>query len=172
MAKPAAAIKAKAAVSPVYKLNAGDKAPDFKVVATSGKTLSLADFKGRKLVLYFYPKDNTPGCTLEGYDFKKLYSQFQKAGTEILGVSRDSLRSHESFREKCGFPFELLSDETGELCKAFDVLQMKNNYGRVYEGIERATFVIDASGKVAKDWRKVKVDGHGEEVLNAVKALK
>lgn len=154
-----------------YKLRVGDRAPKFKALATSGKTVNLADFIGKKLVLYFYPKDSTPGCTLEGYDFKKLYSAFKKAGAEVVGVSRDSLRSHENFREKCGFPFELLSDEDGTLCKAFDVIQMKNNYGRTYEGIERSTFVIDAEGRVAKEWRKVKVAGHGEDVLKAVKEI-
>jgi peroxiredoxin Q/BCP len=174
MAKKAKVAKSTVYKSTVYnyKLCEGDKAPKFTGMATSGKKISLNDFRGRILVLYFYPKDSTPGCTLEGHDFSKLYSQFQKAGAEILGVSRDSLSSHEKFRSKRGFPFELLSDETGELCGAFDVVQMKNNYGRVYEGIERSTFVINASGKIVKEWRKVKVDGHVDDVLSAVKALK
>lgn len=154
-----------------YKLAVGDSAPSFSGQATSGRTLNLADFKGKKLVLYFYPKDNTPGCTLEGQDFRRLKDKFAAAGAEIVGVSQDSVRSHENFKSKCGFNFELLSDETGEVCKAFDVIQMKSMYGRDFMGIERSTFVIDQNGKIRAEWRKVKVTGHAEEVLEAVKGL-
>jgi len=163
--------KAKPAAAASYKVGEGDKAPDFSLPATSGRTLSLKDFSGRKLVLYFYPKDSTPGCTIEGHDFKRLLPEFKKAGVEVVGVSRDSLKSHENFREKCGFPFELISDADGKLCKSFDVLQMKKLYGRSFEGIERSTFVIDASGRIAKEWRKVQVNGHADEVLSAVRSL-
>lgn len=147
------------------------KAPNFKLPATGDQTLSLADFKGKHLVIYFYPKDNTPGCTTEGQDFRDHYKQFQKHNTEILGVSRDSVRTHENFRKKHEFPFDLLSDADEEMCKAFDVIKLKKLYGREYMGIERSTFLIDAQGKLKQEWRKVKVKGHVEEVLETVKAL-
>lgn len=147
------------------------KAPNFKLPATGDKTLSLADFKGKNLVIYFYPKDNTPGCTTEGQDFRDHFKQFQKHNTEILGVSRDSVRTHENFRKKHEFPFDLLSDKDEEMCKAFDVIKLKKLYGREYMGIERSTFLIDEQGKLKQEWRKVKVKGHVEEVLEAVKAL-
>lgn len=147
------------------------KAPDFKLPATGDKTLSLADFKGKNLVIYFYPKDNTPGCTTEGQDFRDHFKQFQKHNTEILGISRDSVRTHENFRKKHEFPFDLLSDADEEMCKAYDVIKLKKLYGREYMGIERSTFLIDAQGKLKQEWRKVKVKGHVEEVLEAVKAL-
>lgn len=147
------------------------KAPNFKLPATGDQTLSLADFKGKNLVIYFYPKDNTPGCTTEGQDFRDHYKQFQKHNTEILGVSRDSVRTHENFRKKHEFPFDLLSDADEEMCKAFDVIKLKKLYGREYMGIERSTFLIDAQGKLKQEWRKVKVKGHVEEVLETVKAL-
>jgi peroxiredoxin Q/BCP len=172
MTKTAASKTAKAPKPQiVYKLKVGDAAPRFSVASTNGEKLSLKDFAGKKLVLYFYPKDNTPGCTLEGHDFRKLHGAFKKAGAEIIGVSRDSLKSHASFKEKCGFPFELLSDEDGSLCKSFDVIQMKSLYGRKFEGIERSTFVIDSRGKVAREWRKVKVDGHAQAVLEFVETM-
>ncbi|WP_417446201.1 thioredoxin-dependent thiol peroxidase [Kangiella sp.] len=147
------------------------KAPNFKLPATGDQTLSLADFKGKNLVIYFYPKDNTPGCTTESQDFRDQYKQFQKHNTEILGVSRDSVRTHENFRKKHEFPFDLLSDADEEMCKAFDVIKLKKLYGREYMGIERSTFLIDAQGKLKQEWRKVKVKGHVEEVLETVKAL-
>lgn len=147
------------------------KAPNFKLPATGDQTLSLADFKGKNLVIYFYPKDNTPGCTTEGQDFRDHFKQFQKHNTEILGVSRDSIRTHENFRKKHEFPFELLSDADEEMCKAYDVIKLKKLYGREYMGIERSTFLIDAQGKLKQEWRKVKVKGHVAEVLEAVKAL-
>lgn len=146
------------------------KAPNFKLPATGDQTLSLADFKGKNLVIYFYPKDNTPGCTTEGQDFRDHYKQFQKHNTEILGVSRDSVRTHENFRKKHEFPFDLLSDADEEMCKAFDVIKLKKLYGREYMGIERSTFLIDTQGKLRQEWRKIKVKGHVEEVLEAVKA--
>ena len=157
--------------SGTYKIKVGDLAPHFESSATSGQSLSLASFKGKTLVLYFYPKDNTPGCTLEGQDFKRLQAQFKAHKTEIVGVSQDSLKSHENFKNKCGFPFELLSDESGAVCRAFDVIQMKSMYGREFQGIERSTFVIDRSGVIRAEWRKVKVNGHADEVLAVVKKL-
>jgi len=149
----------------------GQAAPSIILPATGGQNLSLADFKGRRVVLYFYPKDNTPGCTLEGYDFKRLERDFSSADTVILGVSKDRMKAHEGFKSKCGFPFELLSDEEEKLCRAFDVIQMKSLYGRKFLGIERSTFVIDRDGKVVREWRKVKVNGHAEEVLDYVRTL-
>lgn len=145
--------------------------PDFSAAMTSEKTFQLADFKGKKIVLYFYPKDNTPGCTTEGIQFRELYPQFQAANAEIFGVSRDSLRSHESFKAKLEMPFELISDPDETLCAMFDVMKMKNMYGKKVRGIERSTFVIDEAGKLVKEWRGVKVPGHIDEVLEFVKAL-
>lgn len=147
------------------------KVPEFSVSATGDKTINLKDLKGRKVVLYFYPRDNTPGCTTEGQDFRDHYQQFQKAGAEIFGISQDSLKKHENFRNKYDFPFDLISDEDGTLCRLFDVLKMKNMYGKQFEGIERSTFLIDASGALRREWRKVKVPGHVLEVLQAVKEL-
>jgi thioredoxin-dependent peroxiredoxin len=171
--KPAAVagkkVAQKSAPTSSYRIKAGDPAPQFQVLSTSGKAVGLSDFKGKSIVLYFYPKDNTPGCTLEGHDFKSLHAAFKAAGCEILGVSQDSLKSHDSFRSKCGFTFDLLSDEDGKLCRSFDVIQMKNMYGRKFEGIERSTFVIDKNGVIRGEWRKVKVDGHAKEVLDFVK---
>ncbi len=147
------------------------KAPDFSLAATGDQTLSLKDFKGKNLIIYFYPKDNTPGCTTEGQNFRDLYQKFQKLNTEILGVSRDSVRIHENFKNKHGFPFDLLSDPDEVMCKAYDVIKLKKLYGREYMGIERSTFLIDDKGKLRHEWRKVKVKGHVEEVLAAVKDL-
>jgi peroxiredoxin Q/BCP len=149
----------------------GNKVANFSLPATGDKELSLEDFKGSKLVIYFYPKDNTPGCTLEGQNFRDSYKQFQAAGAEILGVSRDSLKAHENFRAKQAFPFDLLSDQDEELCKQFDVIHEKNMYGRKVMGIVRSTFLIDGEGILRQDWRKVRVKGHVEEVLEAVKTL-
>lgn len=145
--------------------------PDFSAAMTSEKTFQLADFKGKKIVLYFYPKDNTPGCTTEGIQFRELYPRFQAANAEIFGVSRDSLRSHEGFKAKLDMPFELISDPDETLCAMFDVMKMKNMYGKKVRGIERSTFVIDEAGKLVKEWRGVKVPGHIDEVLEFVKAL-
>jgi peroxiredoxin Q/BCP len=149
----------------------GKKVTNFSLSSTGGNTSSLKDFKGKHLVLYFYPKDNTPGCTLEGQNFRDEYNKFKKAGCEILGVSRDSVKVHENFKAKQSFPFELISDADEALCKQFDVIKEKNMYGRKYMGIERSTFVIDKSGVLRQEWRKVRVKGHIDEVLQAVQAL-
>ncbi len=145
--------------------------PDFSAPMTSGKTFQLSDYKGKNLILYFYPKDNTPGCTSEGIRFRELYPQLQRAGAEVVGVSRDSLRSHESFKAKLAMPFELVSDPEEQVCRTFDVMKMKTMYGRQARGIERSTFVIDGSGRLVKEWRGVKVPDHVDEVLEYVKAI-
>ena len=146
-------------------------APDLELPATGSKTFRLADARGRTLVLYFYPKDNTPGCTTEGQQFRDLYAEFQKHACDVYGISRDSLKSHESFKSKMNFPFELLSDSEESACQLFDVIKMKNMYGKKVRGIERSTFVIDAGGVVRRAWRGVKVPGHVQEVLEFVKTL-
>ncbi len=147
------------------------KAPAFKLPATGGEIIKLSDLKGKRVVLFFYPKDATPGCTQEGQDFRDLYPKFKRRNTEIFGISRDSIASHEKFKEKQGFPFELLSDADEEACRAYDVIHEKNMYGKKVMGIVRSTFLIDEDGKLVNEWRKVKVDGHAEEVLAAVAAL-
>jgi len=152
-------------------MKTGDKIPDLTLPATGGKDLGLASFKGKPLVVYFYPKDNTPGCTQEGIDFRDLHKDFRKAGAQILGISRDSLRSHENFAAKYEFTFPLLSDADERACEAFDVIKEKSLYGRKYLGVDRSTFLFDAAGKLAREWRGVKVKGHAAEVLEAVKAL-
>ena len=149
----------------------GKKAPNFKRPATGDKILSLKDFKGQFLVLYFYPKDATPGCTTQGQNFRNFYSSFQQLNCDILGVSRDSIKSHERFKEKQSFPFDLLSDEDETMCQDYDVIKLKKMYGREYMGIERSTFLIDDKGKLLQEWRKVKVKGHVEQVLAAVEAI-
>jgi len=147
-------------------------APDFELPATGGKHFRLSAAKGTPLVLYFYPKDNTPGCTTEGQQFRDLYSEFQHLGCAIYGISRDSLKSHETFKSKMGFPFDLLSDADERACKLFDVIKMKNMYGRKVRGIERSTFAIDEKGVVRREWRGVKVPGHAQEVFEFVKTIK
>ena len=149
----------------------GKKVKDFKLPATGGKTVSLSDLKGSNVVLYFYPKDSTPGCTLEGQDFRDNIRKFKARNTVVLGVSRDSVRSHENFKAKQKFPFDLLADENEKLCRQFDVIKEKNMYGKKVVGVERSTFLIDDKGILRREWRKVKVDGHVEEVLEAVKEL-
>lgn len=144
---------------------------DFTAEATGGNTIRLKDLRGQNVVLYFYPKDNTPGCTLEGQDFRDLHSKFRRQKTVILGVSRDSIAVHEKFKAKQKFPFELISDPDEELCRKFDVIQEKTLYGRKFMGVERSTFLIDATGRLKCEWRKVKVKGHAQEVLAAVKEL-
>ena len=139
--------------------------------ATGGKELCLKDFTDENLVIYFYPKDDTPGCTAEGEDFTHLYKKFRSCNTYILGVSRDSLSSHEKFKEKYKYLFNLISDPDEKLCRAFDVIKEKNNYGKEVMGIERSTFVLDKKGNVVKEWRKVKVPDHAQEVLDFVKSL-
>lgn len=152
-------------------VDVGKKVPNFTLEATGEQAISLSDLKGKNVVLYFYPKDSTPGCTREGQDFRDSYNKLKRQNTIILGVSRDSIKSHENFKAKQCFQFELLSDKDETLCQLFDVIKMKNMYGKQVRGIERSTFLIDSNGKLNKEWRKVKVDGHADEVLAAVKAL-
>ena len=149
----------------------GKKIENFSRPATGDQEISLSDLKGKNLVLYFYPKDSTPGCTTEGQDFRDNFAAFEQANTVILGVSRDSIKSHENFKEKHSFPFELLSDEDESLCKQFDVIKLKKLYGKEHMGIERSTFLIDSEGKLVQEWRKVKVNGHVQEVLAAAQKL-
>lgn len=145
--------------------------PEFTAAMTGDQTFRLSDYKGKNIVLYFYPKDNTPGCTTESMQFRDLHPQFQAANTEIFGISRDSIRSHEGFKSKLGMPFELISDPDETLCIMFNVMKMKNMYGKQVRGVERSTFVVDGNGKLVKEWRGVKVPGHVDEVLEFVKAL-
>ena len=144
---------------------------DFQIAATNEKTVKLSDLKGKQVVIYFYPKDSTPGCTTEGQGFRDHYADFQAANTEIFGVSRDSLKSHENFKAKQGFPFELLSDKDEALCQLFDVIKLKKLYGKEYMGVDRSTFLIDKDGVLRHEWRGVKVPGHVEAVLEQAKAL-
>ena len=144
---------------------------DFQIPATSDKTVALSDLKGKQVVIYFYPKDSTPGCTTEGQGFRDHYAQFQAANTEVFGVSRDSLKSHENFKAKHGFPFELLSDKDEALCQLFEVIKLKKLYGKEYLGVDRSTFLIDKDGVLRRAWRGVKVPGHVEAVLEQAKAL-
>jgi peroxiredoxin Q/BCP len=143
--------------------------PDFKARATGDQTVHLKALRGSKVVLYFYPKDSTPGCTTEGQDFRDLHAKFRRQNAQVFGVSRDSLASHKKFREKQKFPFHLISDPDETLCRQFDVIQEKTLYGRKFMGVERSTFLIDDNGKLRAEWRKVKVNGHAAEVLDAVK---
>jgi thioredoxin-dependent peroxiredoxin len=145
--------------------------PELALPATGGQTVRFSELRGSPFVLYFYPKDNTPGCTTEGQSFRDLYAQFADLGCRIFGVSRDSLKSHESFKAKMSFPFELLSDAEEKACSAFDVIKMKNMYGRKVRGIERSTFAIDGSGIVRGQWRAVRVPGHAQEVLEFMQSL-
>ena len=149
-------------------VSVGKRVENFTLPATGDQNLSLNDFKGRNLVIYFYPKDNTSGCTRESEDFRDLYAQFQATGTDILGVSRDSIKSHENFRKKYQFPFHLLSDSDEILCKQFDVIHEKKMYGRTYMGLVRSTFLIDSKGVLIQEWRKVRVPGHAQAVLEAI----
>jgi peroxiredoxin Q/BCP len=149
----------------------GKKVPDITLHLTGDKTVKLSDYRGKPLVLYFYPKASTPGCTQEGLDFTADIAKFRRQKATVLGASRDKLKAQENFKTKQGFPFDLVSDPDEKLCELFDVIKMKNMYGRKVRGIERSTFLIDADGKLVKEWRKVKVKGHVDEVLEAVKAL-
>jgi peroxiredoxin Q/BCP len=148
----------------------GEAVPDFTLSGTSGD-VKLSELRGKKIVLYFYPKDATPGCTIEGHDFSKLLNEFQAANTEVFGVSRDTLSSHEKFRTKENYAVHLLSDPDESACTQFDVMKMKNMYGKQVRGVERSTFVIDQDGKLAREWRKVSVEGHAAEVLDYIKML-
>ena len=148
----------------------GRKVPDFTAEATGGP-FTLSEYRGSPVVLYFYPKDNTPGCTTEGAQFRDAWEAFRKAGAVVAGVSRDSLKSHESFKAKLGLPFDLVADTDEKVCDLFGVIRMKNMYGRQVRGIERSTFVLDGAGKLVREWRGVKVPGHADEVLAYVQSL-
>ncbi|HMV11625.1 MAG TPA: peroxiredoxin [Nitrosomonas sp.] len=145
--------------------------PDFELESTEGKPFRLTDYRGKKLIIYFYPKDDTPGCTTESQQFSHLYEQFKALNCEVVGISRDSIKSHENFREKLGLPFDLLSDSNETVCSRFEVMKLKNMYGKQVRGIERSTFVIDEQGKLIREWRGVKVPGHVDEVLSFIKTL-
>jgi thioredoxin-dependent peroxiredoxin len=147
------------------------KVPGFSAAMTGDQTFTLSDYQGKNLVLYFYPKDNTPGCTTEGIQFRDLYPEFQQHNTLLFGISRDSMRSHEGFKAKLEMPFDLISDPDETLCAMFNVMKMKNMYGKQVRGIERSTFVIDGAGILVKEWRGVKVPGHVAEVLDFVKTI-
>ena len=149
----------------------GKKCPKFKAEATSDKTISNDTFHNQNFVIYFYPKDSTPGCTTEGLEFGESYKKFKKLNTEIIGVSRESIKSHENFKSKQNFPFELLSDPDEKVCQAFDVMKLKSMYGREYMGVDRSTFIVSKEGKIVRVWRGVKVKGHVAEVLEAVEEL-
>ena len=154
------------------KLEIGEAIPDFEAPATSNLNFKLLDYKGKSnLVIYFYPKDSTPGCTIEGNDFGTLYDQFKATDTEIFGVSKDSMKRHDNFKAKQEFPFELISDESGEVCELFGVWQLKKNYGKEYMGIVRSTFLIDKDGVLRQQWNNLRVKGHVDNVLEAVKEL-
>ena len=150
----------------------GNKVKNFTLPATGDQTISLKDLSGKKVVLYFYPRDSTPGCTTEGQNFRDAKARFSRLNTVILGVSRDSMKRHENFKAKQKFNFDLLSDEDEKLCKQFDVIKLKKLYGKEYLGIERSTFLIDEEGRLLEEWRGVKVKGHVDEVLAACKAHK
>ena len=152
-------------------IKVGSKVQNFSLEGTSNLQFNLNDFAGKNIIIYFYPKDSTPGCTNEGIDFKDLYESFKNLNTEIFGVSRDSLKSHENFKAKYNFPFELLSDPDEEVCKLFDVIKMKNMYGKQVRGIERSTFIINVQGELIQEWRGVKVNGHVVEVLDFIKNI-
>lgn len=149
----------------------GLKVPDFELPSTGNKSFKLSAARGRTLVLYFYPKDNTPGCTTEGQQFRDLHSQFAQLGCMVLGISRDSVRSHEGFKAKMGFPFDLLSDADEKVCSLFGVMKMKNMYGKQVRGLDRSTFLFDSKGVLQEEWRGIKVTGHVAEVLAAAKRL-
>ena len=152
-------------------IDVGDKAPDFALPTDGGEKLTLKKLKGQPVVVYFYPKDDTPGCTMEAQAFAAAHKKFEKAGAVIVGISKDSVKRHDNFKKKYELPFTLVSDEEGNACEAFGVWVQKKLYGREYMGIERATFLIDAEGKIARVWHKVKVKGHADEVLSAVKEI-
>ena len=154
------------------KIKVGKKVPAFSLPSTGDKILKLADLKGKNIIIYFYPKDATSGCTIEGQNFRDNIRKFSSRNTIVLGVSRDKINSHEKFKKNQKFPFDLLSDEDETLCKIFDVIKEKNMYGKKFIGIERSTFLIDEKGILRKEWRKVKVKGHVEEVLTALKEIK
>jgi peroxiredoxin Q/BCP len=149
-------------------ISVGDNVPDFELPSTGNKNIKLSDYRGRYVVIYFYPRDNTPGCTLEGQAFRDNIKKFTSLNTVILGVSRDSVRTHENFKGKQAFPFDLLSDDEEKACELFDVIKMKNMYGKQVRGIERSTFLIDPQGLLIHEWRKVKVENHIESILSCL----
>ena len=153
------------------KVQVGKKVRDFKALLDNEETFKLSENKGKNLVFYFYPKDNTPGCTKEGEDFRDNYSVIKKINTEVIGVSKDSVASHQKFIKKFNFPFNLISDENEKVCNLFNVIKEKNMYGRKYMGIERSTFLIDTNGKLIKEWRKVRVKGHVDDVIESIKEI-
>jgi peroxiredoxin Q/BCP len=153
------------------KIKPDSRVPDFSLPASGGGTWSLKGAAGKKLVIYFYPKDMTSGCTRESQDFRDLYAAFRKAGAQVVGVSRDSVASHDKFAQRESLPFALLADTDEKVCKLFDVIKQKSLYGRKYLGVERSTFLLDGTGRVRQEWRKVKVPGHAEEVLEATQRL-
>ncbi len=153
------------------KVEVGKKVPDFKLPATGEQTITLSDLRDKNVVVYFYPRDNTPGCTLEGQDFRDQINKFRRRKTVVLGISRDSIKSHDNFKAKQKLPFDLLSDADEKVCRLFDVIREKNLYGRKVLGIERSTFLIDGKGVLRREWRKVKVKGHVDEVLEAIKQI-
>lgn len=163
---------ASAAKQTTYTLAVGDKAPSISATFDASGTTTAEQFKGKPIVLYFYPKDDTPGCTIEAKDFRDHIKEFEQAGAAVIGVSKDSIKSHDAFKKKYCLPFPLASDESGKTCEAYGVWVEKSMYGKTYMGIERSTFLIDSTGTIRNIWRKVKVEGHVKEVLNAVKALK
>jgi peroxiredoxin Q/BCP len=152
-------------------LTLGSAAPGVEILCTGSRTVRLTDYAGHNIVVYFYPKDHTPGCTQEGCDFRDLHERFAALNTVVFGASRDSLKMHESFKAKQAFPFELLSDPEETLCGLFDVIKLKNMYGKQVRGIERSTFLFDSRGNLVREWRKVKVKNHAEDVLKAVEEL-
>ena len=153
------------------KVQVGKKVRDFKALLDNEETFKLSENKGKNLVFYFYPKDNTPGCTKEGEDFRDNYSVIKKLNTEVIGVSKDSVATHQKFIKKFNFPFNLISDENEKVCNLFNVIKEKNMYGRKYMGIERSTFLIDTKGKLVKEWRKVRVKGHVDDVIESIKEI-
>ena len=153
------------------KVQVGKKVRDFKALLDNEETFKLSENKGKNLVFYFYPKDNTPGCTKEGEGFRDNYSVIKKLNTEVIGVSKDSVTSHQKFVQKFNFPFNLISDENEKVCNLFNVIKEKNMYGRKYMGIERSTFLIDTNGKLVKEWRKVRVKGHVDDVIESIKEI-
>ena len=155
----------------MVRVKLGKKVPDFTATATNDSVFSLSENMGKNIVIYFYPKDNTPGCTKEGEDFRDQFEEFISNNTVVVGVSRDSVKSHDKFICKYNFPFDLIADEDETVCQLFDVIKEKNMYGRKYMGIERSTFLIDTNGTLINEWRKVKVKGHVEEVLGALKNI-
>lgn len=164
-------VKKVGATSAAIAAMVGKAIPDLTLPATGGRSVRLHDLNGKNIVLYFYPKDSTPGCTIEGHDFTRLHEEFKATNSEVFGVSRDNMKSHEKFKECESYSIDLLSDEDEKACKAFGVIKMKNMYGKKVRGIERSTFVIGSDGRIVKEWRGVKVPGHAEEVLTFIKSL-